>query len=844
MTYDWRGVIHDSRFMIADEVPTGPASTCLVLFLVLFLSPIFLSSQEARIKGVVLDAQGLPVEAVNVSMTGSTKGVTTDDRGRFEIAVPHSADVEIIVSHLGYASEKRSFRLSPGEETKWEMKLKSSETRLEEVTVSDESKGGSTMVKIDPRAISSIPNPSGGVEAMLKTLPGVVSTNELSSTYAVRGGNFDENLIYVNDVEVYRPQLYTSGQQEGLSFINPKMVSSLAFSAGGYEARYGDKMSSVLDVRYKKPYSFGTSVDLSLLGFDVHTEGSAVSHRLKYLFGARQRRNNYLLKTLDTKGQYQPVFTDAQMFLSWNFTEKWEISALGNVAYNKYRFIPDIRETEFGTLQQSLQLTVYFDGQEISNYQTYFGSVTNTFRPDKNNEIVVIFSGVRSLEDEASDVMGQYFINEADKDDGNPGNATFQRGVGTYLDHARNYLTIDWLNSQFIWRKQSGKHSLEGGGQYRAEFIDDRLSEWVLLDSAGFNLPKSPDYPGDSADRSTNLTLYQRLRASNEIQTFRSSVYFQDVISWSPDNASAKTLAIGARLAHWTFNDEFIFSPRATFTLKPKWRRNYRFHFASGVYQQQPFYREMRNLEGELNPGIRSQKSIHFIAGSQYTFPMWNRPFKFSTELYFKLMDDLVPYIIDNVRVRYYGTNNSHGYATGVDFRLNGEFVRNAESWFSLSLMQTREDIEDDFIISSSGEVSHPGYIPRPTDQTVNFSIFFQDYLPRNPSLKFNLTVHYATGLAFGPPESPKYLHTARIPPYRRIDIGLSKRLLSDDRKRKDSGVFRHMDSAWLSLDVFNLPDIDNTISYLWVKDVTNTTYAVPNYLTGRLVNLRLSMNF
>ncbi len=375
----------------------------------------------------------------------------------------------------------------------------------------------------------------------MKTLPSVVSSNELSSTYSVRGGNFDENLIYVNDIEVYRPQLYSSGEQEGLSFINSKMVSALSFSAGGFEARYGDKMSSVLDVKYKKPYSFLTSAEISLLGFDVHTEGSANSHRLKYILGFRQRRNNYLLSSLDTRGEYQPIFSDIQAYLTYDITQSWEISALVNAAYNKFRFIPDVRETEFGTLQQALQLTVYFDGQEISNYETYFGSVTNTFQLGEKDELAIIFSAVRSFEDETADVMGQYFINELDKSFDNIGDVAFNRGVGTYLDHARNYLTVEWLNSQFIYRAKRGDHNIEIGGQYRSEFIKDRLSEWVMLDSAGFAQPKTPDNPGFPSDRSTNLEVTERIRASNELNSFRTSIYAQDVINWESETSSNKS---------------------------------------------------------------------------------------------------------------------------------------------------------------------------------------------------------------------------------------------------------------------------------------------------------------
>ena len=482
-----------------------------ILFLLLFR---LASSQEtATLFGCIKDENGKAIEGANVAVIGESKGQTTDEKGCFTLVIPGGGDVYVGISHISYSIVRQVYNIPPGGRKEINVILKSSSRELQMVTVKDEASDRTTMEKLDPKLVSQVPNPSGSIETFIKTLPGVVSTSELSSTYSVRGGNFDENLIYVNDIEIYRPQLYANGQQEGLSFINPKMVNSLAFSAGGFEPRYGDKMSSVLSVGYKKPYSTAGSAEISLLGFDAHLEGSPGNHRLTYIMGVRQRRNNYLLKSLDTKGQYQPVFTDFQAYLTYDITQRWEISFLGSIRNNKYRFTPDVRETEFGTFQESLQLTVYFDGQEISKYNTYFGAVTNKFQISDHHKLRLILSGVRSLEDQTADVQGQYYINELDKSLSNVGNVAFNRGVGTYLNHARNYLTVEWLNARLIDEFRLGKNQIEWGLQCRGEYIQDRISQWVMRDSADFNQPKSPDNPGGVADRNTAINLSERTKA-------------------------------------------------------------------------------------------------------------------------------------------------------------------------------------------------------------------------------------------------------------------------------------------------------------------------------------------
>lgn len=818
---------------------------CVLLTFVLLGTMAVHAQNTVSLTGKVTDKDGLPIITASVGILGRPGGTVTDENGNYSLEVPVNESFTLVVRHLSHRTEKHElFFEKPGNQS-FDFEMDHSSYELIEVKIEDEEVRKSTMTRLDPKVMSSMPNPSGQFEAILKTFAGVSSNNELSSQYSVRGGNFDENLVYVNDVLIYRPFLIRSGQQEGLSFINSDMVSSVLFSAGGFDARYGDKMSSVLDVKYRRPYEFGGSGYASLLGAGFQIEDSPGDHRFSYTAGFRYKTNQYILNSLDTEGQYKPAFTDFQTFLSYDMSESWEVGFLGNVAFNRYQFIPETRQTEFGTFQQALRLTVFFEGQEISNYETYFGALTNRFQLGENHQLKVILSSFQSFEDETFDIHGAYFIDELENDVGedNFGDVAFNRGVGGYIDHARNYLEATVINARFIDRIKKGDHRIEFGASAQREIIDDDLSEWAVLDSAGHSLPKTVDNPGVYEDPSQTLVLSEVLRAQNRIESMRYDAYVQDAITWEISDSSYNSLTGGIRVGYWDFNDELIVSPRATFSHKPAWKRNYLFRLSTGYYYQPPFYREMRDFNGRVNEDIKSQESIHFVFGTDYNFLAWQRPFKFTGEAYFKLMDDIIPYVRDNVRIRYFGTNNAKAYATGLDFKINGEFVKGVESWFSLSLMKTEEDLKDDFYIDESGNVVEPGYIPRPTDQRLNFSLFFQDYLPKNPTIKMNLTLHLATGLPFGPPNTDKYLHTLRYPPYRRVDIGLGK-LLVGEANKKSSGFRSHFKSMWLSLEVFNLFGISNTISYLWVKDITNASYAVPNFLTQRQVNLRLHVRF
>jgi len=839
----------------------------LVLILV-FAMNLVNAQESAYVAGVVSDKSGNPKESVNIGVLGLPVGTSSAQDGSYKLAVPSDTDIVIVFSFIGFGSEKVQVNLAPGETYNFNQTLKVSSTQLQNVTVEDKQIRNSTLQRIDPKTIRIIPTATGGVEAIIKTLPGVSSNNELTSQYSVRGGNYDENLVYVNDILIYRPFLVRSGEQEGLSFINSDMVSSILFSAGGFDAKYGDKMSSVLDIRYRKPTELGGTVSMSLLGGAAHVEGVTKNYRLSYQLGLRHKTNQYLLNSLNTKGEYKPSFTDFQGLFTFSVNEDVEISFLGNYARNRYTFIPENRETKFGTLNEALQLKIYFDGQEVDAYETFQGALSTTIFPKPELKIKIIAAGFRTFESETYDIQGQYFLDELEKDIGKEdfGEAKLNRGIGTYLNHARNYLdaTVYSLEQKGYFTK--GIRYLQWGVKYQREQINDKLSEWTMIDSAGYSIPKSGDsvgYVNPSLQPVRLLEIQDVLKAKTSLNSNRLSGYLQNNWLWATKDSLEFSLTTGMRASYWDLNEQILFSPRLSFSVQPNWKSDFVFRAAFGFYQQAPFYRELRDLNGEVHTDVKAQESIHVIVGSDYNFRAWNRPFKLVTELYYKHMENLIPYEIDNVRIRYYAENNARGYATGIDLKVNGEFVKGIESWVSLSVMQTQEDIIDDYyydyynqegekiIVGYTADQTvtdsirfEPGYIPRPTDQRVNFSLFFQDYLPKRPDIQMHLNLVYGSGLPFGPPSFQRYKDTLRIPAYRRVDIGFSARLLKEDKKVGPKNPLKHFKTIWLSLEVFNLLGINNTISYLWVSDVTNRQYAVPNFLTQRLLNLKLIVKF
>ena len=811
-----------------------------ILFVILFLI-IQISSIAQTIEGKITDFKLNPLAAVNISILDQSGGLISDKDGFYKVNIKANRSHVIAFSFIGYETEKiRVPMLKKGQKYTLNISLEESNTLLDDIIVKDQKSRKNNLSRIKTKHVEVIPGSGGGIESVLKTLPGVSSANELSSQYSVRGGNFDENLVYVNGIEVYRPFLIHSGQQEGLSFVNTDLVGSILFSAGGFSAKYGDKMSSVLDIKYKQPKKTASSLSLSLLGGSAHLEGISKNRRLSYLLGFRHKSNQYLLSSLDTEAEYVPRFSDLQTYLNYKINTNWDISLLTNISKNQYQMIPQDRNTDFGTFNEALRLTVFFEGQELDKYETYFGALSTRFNPNTKVQLELTGSAFQTFEQENFDILGEYWLYQLDNNLGsdNFGDVAFDRGVGKYINHARNSLDARVINFSHKGNYNDKDISLVWGLKFQNEDINDRISEWTLIDSAGFTLPHPYDSIGSTSNSNQQVLMNEILKTDINISSTRQSGYLE--YSQDLNNFS---LNAGTRSSYWSYNKELLVSPRVSLAYTPNWEKDVVFRLASGIYYQSPFYKELRYPDGRLNNNIESQKSTHYVIGSDYLFYKWGRPFKWITELYYKKLDNLIPYKVDNVRIQYLAENNSKGYATGVDFKINGEFVSGVESWASLSIMQTEEDIIGDSYIDENGNIVEPGYIPRPTDQRVNFSLFFQDYIPGNLNYKMHLNMIYGSGLPFGPPKSEKYEDILRIPDYRRVDIGFSA-ILKSENKRSRVNFMNVFNSAWLSVEVFNLLDINNTISYLWVSDIGGRQYAVPNYLTRRQVNLKLILRF
>ena len=692
---------------------------------------------------------------------------------------------------------------------------------LQQVDVVDNEKQMGSTKKIElPGKLRLQPSASGSaIEDLIKSQAGVSSHNELSSQYNVRGGNFDENSVYVNGIEVYRPLLIRAGQQEGLSFLNPDMVSAVSFSTGGFEAKYGDKMSSVLDVTYRKPREFESTVSASLLGASAYIGWG--NSKVSISNSVRYKSNSYLFGTFDTKGEYKPSFIDYQAYIDWRITDKLNVSLIGNISQNKYNFTPSDRTTSFGTLEDVKQFKVYFGGWESDIFRTFFGAAAVNYTPSQYHQFTLQASAFQTDEEETYDIMGEYWLDEINTDQ--------TMGVGRYMEHARNYLKANVQTVSFTGKHYLGSNDLRWGIDWKREAFNDNQREWELRDSLGYNVPVT----GDGGLRPVYSLTSQTSYTSNHI-----SAYIQDTYKI---NCSIGLISInaGARLSWWDWNNEVIFSPRASVGLIPKFCDDLTFRFATGVYYQTPFYKEMRDTTTvggittvTLNKKIKSQRSIHVVLGCDYHFKLYNRPFKLTAEAYYKKLDNLIPYNIDNVRIVYYGENCAKGYATGVDLKLFGEFVPGTDSWLTFSVMDTKERI-------NGGD-----WIQRPTNSTFCASLYFTDYFPGTDRWKMSLQGAYADGLPFGPPHSGREKHVFNAPAYRRVDIGMSYRLLDNEERHYRTGVRSWFKNVWLGIDAFNILGINNVNSYYWVKDINNHNYAVPNYLTGRLINFRVLMEF
>jgi hypothetical protein len=798
--------------------------TIIILFL-LTGSMVYSQSNNATLTGKVTGKDGQPLELVNIALRNFPIGTTTNRRGEYLLRIPARREITVVFSSMGYTTVERTMNVGIEERVSLNITLEPSNLEIAEIKVTEERRNGGNLVRIDPNLTVNLPTAGGGaVEALIKTLPGVSSNNELSSQYSVRGGNFDENLVYVNDIEIYRPVLIRAGQQEGLSFINSDLVSSIEFSAGGFSAKYGDKMSSVLDIKYRRPTEFKGSASLSLLGGNAHIEDLALKGKLSHITGIRYKTNRYLLGTLDEKGEYNPRFVDLQTHVTYQLSPKFDFSFLGNIAQNRYQFIPQTRETSFGTWDIPLNTTIYFQGNEIDNFMTYLGAFTGNYHPHVDLNMKFIFSAYQASEAETYDILGQYYLNQLERNMSSEefGDSILNLGVGTFLNHARNYLDARVISFAHRGAWNSEDHLFNWGIQVQNERIDNRINEWIYRDSTGYSLPYSD----------SQVLLYYTMNSKTNLNSNRITGYVQD--TWQvPVSSGDLYLTGGIRAHYWDFNNELLFSPRISANYFPDWKENFSFKLTAGFYNQPAFFKELINRSGDINLNNRSQRSFQVLLGSDYIFTAWDRPFRFTTEAYYKHMSRLVPYQIDNVRIRYISDQEAQGYATGIDMKVNGEFVSGVQSWASLSVMKTEEDIIDDGY----------GYIPRPTDQRFNFSLFFQDYLPGNPSWKMHMAAFYGSRLPTGPPKSERWQDTFRMPPYRRVDLGVSKVLLSETSRHRNK-YLSHIRDLSVSLEVFNLLNINNTVSYFWVSSTWGDMFAVPNYLTARKLNFKVSVSF
>ena len=796
----------------------------ITLIFLLFVTG--LSAQQAKISGTVTNFDNSPVDFVSVSVQGSALGVFTNNQGKYQITVPVGDSITIVFSRIGYQKTERKIAKVIGNMT---INTMMRETVLEEVTVLGEKAQTSTMNKIEIGKTNLLSDPTGGsIESILALGAGVSSTNEMSSQYSVRGGNYDENIVYVNGIEIYRPLLIRSGQQEGLSFINPEMTKEVKFSTGGFESSYGDRMSSALDITYKKPQSFEASAAASLLGANAYIGSS--SGRFTQITGFRYKTTRALLGTLDTNAEYDPTFVDAQTYMTLGLSSKWEVGFMGNISSNVYKFTPKSRQTQFGSADNAKDFTVYFDGWENDKFLTYFGALSMKGKLSDNLEIEFIGSAFSSREYERYDISGEYKLTDLNlSSNGADGENGGLLAVGSYLEHARNSLNLDVTNIRHLGSFKVGKHALKWGLTLQQEKINDKIKEWSVRDSAGYSLPNLGDI----------VSVYSNLRSDNEITSTRYAAFLQDTYQFmSGDNIIY--INAGIRASHWTFNDETIISPRGSIALIPDTKRDITLRFATGIYYQAPFYREYQKIvtKGqssviELNENIKSQKSIHFVLGGDYKFRSMDRPFKFTSEVYYKKLSDLVPYTVDNVKIRYSGENSGTGYSMGWDMKLFGEFVKGSDSWISFSLMKTQQTVDG-------------VQAPLPTDQRYNISLFFQDYFPGIERLTMNLRGHLSQGLPQAAPNSGFFEKGYfRTPAYRRLDIGFAWQALGEDFSiRRTNSFLGSFKNIWLGVDIFNLFDINNTNSYYWITNVFNQQFAVPNYLTGRQLNFKIVADF
>jgi len=812
--------------------------------------------KAGNVSGKVVDENDAPMARVSVMLLGRQTGITTSDSGTFSISISAERAVALVFSFSGYKTEQRNFYLNQGEQEKVVIRMEKGNKTLEEVVVSsqpDRKEVG--LIRVNPKHAFVIPSTVGGVESLIKVFVG--SNNELTSQYSVRGGSYDENLIYVNDFEVFRPYLVRSGQQEGLSFINPELTGRISFYNGGFQSKYGDKMSSVLDIQYKKPKKFGGAAYMSLLEQGFNVEGSSNDNKFTYLFGVRNRSNKSLLSSQETKGSYIPTSTDLQTLLTYQVNRKWQIEALANISRSKFTMVPEFSQMTSSVFSPiysaNIGIDTYFEGREEDRYVTNMFGVAATQQVNSKLRLKWMLSRFVDKESEKYDVSGAYLFGERDVD---PSNSTFGQitnplGAGVDQRFARNQLNIKDYALSHLGQYSLGQHYIQWGLKAEKTLINDLLNEWERQDSAGYTIPYDPD----------QLYMSTVIKSTADLNINKLSGFLQD--NFVLNEQQGVTLTYGLRFNYNGLNKQLLLSPRVQFAWKPKVSNDLILKAAAGAYSQPPFYRELRRYDGTINEQLKAQNSWQFVLGSDYQFQAWGRPFRFSTEAYYKGLTNVVPYDLNNVRIRYYGENEAIAYATGIEMRLTGEWVKDAESWISMGIMQTKENLDNDYYynyLNKQGEVItaetedqrvadstlvEVGWLRRPTDRRLTFGMFFQDYLSTNQNFKVHLNLLFGSNMPFNLPDNPKYRNGLIVDPYIRADIGFSVMLLDADRSsRRSHSPFRDFQNIWLSFEVFNLLDRRNTISYLLIKDYSNTIFAMPSRLTPRLVNLKLLVRF
>jgi len=831
--------------------------TILVLIASLFLLTAAAQKKTAFVSGKVVDENERPLQKVSVVILGKSTGTTTDDSGYFKIKVPADKAFALVFSFSGYKDVQKNFYLSNNEEESTTIEMQVGGKTLEAITVTDDNQRKEMgLAKINPKNALTLPSTIGGVEGLIKILVG--SNNELTSQYSVRGGNYDENLIYINDFEIFRPYLVRSGQQEGLSFINPEMAKNVNFYNGGFQAKYGDKMSSVLDIQYKKPKAFGGTVYVSLLEQGLHLEGANKKGNVTYLFGVRNKSNKNLLSSQETVGSYIPSSSDFQSFITYKVNEKLQLEFLGNYSVTKFTLFPESAQKTTSVFSPlftaNLGLDINFEGKEQDGYKTSLLGLSMLYNPTKKLKLKWMLSRFEDKENENFDIAGAYLFGDRDFDNTSStfGQIVNPLGAGYYQNYGRNALDIAVYNASLKGSIDKGKHFIQFGNSIEQTNINDKLKEWEYQDSAGYSLPYTPG----------NLNLFKVRNSTADLSIQKYSGYVQDNIRLGSKTKDV-TLQAGVRYNYNSLNKEFLISPRMQLSYKPQWKKDVLLKFAAGVYDQPPFYRELRKYDGTLNTAVKAQKSYQVVAGMDYTFKGFEeRPFRITTEAYYKSITDVDVYDVDNVKIRYAGNNDAKAYATGVEARLFGELVKDAESWLSIGFMRTKENLNNDYYYqykNAAGEIinaksadqvpvdsikNEVGWVRRPTDRLITVGLYMEDYLPTNKNFKVHLNMLYGSNMSYNIPNSVKYRNALIIDPYIRIDIGFSAQLLSEKSERRSHSPFRDFENIWASFEVFNLIDRPNTISYQLIKDFANNIYSIPNRLTPRLVNFKIVGRF